>query len=647
MPIRSARPSSDRPLTLGATWIDAETVRFRVWSPYAESVAVRVLTERLDIVPLTRQDFDYWEGTVSGLRPGMRYRYVLNQSLERPDPASRWQPDGVHGPSAIVKLDELLWTDRHWTGFPLESYIIYELHTGTFTPEGTFEAIIPRLPYLRDEVGITAIELMPVGQFPGARNWGYDGTYLFAPQSTYGGPSGLQRLVDACHAHGLAVVLDVVYNHLGPEGNYLGDFGPYFTDRYRTPWGNAINYDGPDSDQVRDFVISNAIYWIREYHIDALRLDAIHGIFDFSAKHILQELGEAVHTEATRLGRQVHVIAESDLNDSRIITSIRKGGYGLDGQWNDDFHHALHCLLTGERQGYYQDFGKLEHLAMAYRDRFVYTGQYSPFRRRRHGNSAKHCAPSQFVVCAQNHDQIGNRAQGDRHSQLISFEALKVAQLAVLCAPYLPLLFMGEEYGETAPFLYFIDHGDPQLIEAVRQGRLREFAAFGWENVPDPYDITSFERSRLNPRLDTDPQQRALLNWCQVLIRHRKSMPSLGTARPSDTVRVRLYRRQKVITLYRQARHREAALIVFGFDPQPQSLTIREPKGTWICLLDSQDGQFGGTEEVRAPQSLRIGPDGTTQVALPAYPAWVFVQSPDQVGLNSSTASGGNIIRRE
>jgi malto-oligosyltrehalose trehalohydrolase len=305
----------------------------------------------------------YWEGTIPCLPTDSLYSFIINQNLERPDPASRFQPNGVHGPSVVVDPSAYSWKDSSWKGLPLEEFIIYELHIGTFTPEGTFEAIINKLPYLRDTVGITAIELMPVAQCPGVRNWGYDGTYLFAPQANFGRPEELKLLIDACHAQGLAVIMDVVYNHLGPEGNYLGDYGPYFTHRYPTPWGQAINYDGPDSDPVRHFIISNALYWVTEYHIDALRLDAIHGIFDFSAKHILQELGEAVHEQAMVLGRNIHVIAESDLNDSRVITPINKGGYGLDGQWSDDFHHALHCLLTGENKGYYEDFGKLNHLS--------------------------------------------------------------------------------------------------------------------------------------------------------------------------------------------------------------------------------------------------------------------------------------------
>ena len=316
--------------------------------------------------------------------------------------------------------------------------MLYELHVGTFTAQGTFDAIVPHLDELKD-LGITSIELMPVAQFPGDRNWGYDGVYPFAVQNSYGGPEGLKRLVNACHQRGLAVTLDLVYNHLGPEGNYLQDFGPYFTDRYRTPWGSAINFDGPESDEVRRFFIENALYWVTEFRVDALRLDAVHGIFDFSALHFLQELAAAVHEQAEQLNRRIYVIAESDLNDVRIVRSPELGGYGLDAQWNDDFHHALHTLLTGERTGYYEDFGRIQDLAKAFAEGFVYSGAYSPARRRRHGNSSKDLAAPRFVVFAQNHDQVGNR---HRLSALVSFEWLKLAAAVVLLSPFIPLLFI-------------------------------------------------------------------------------------------------------------------------------------------------------------------------------------------------------------
>lgn len=611
-------------LDLGASFLDASSVEFRVWAPKVQSVAVNILGESGDSIALSRETLGYWKGLVQNLSPGTRYQYLLNHTMKRPDPASRSQPDGVHGPSEIIDPHEFFWTDREWRGLPLEHYIIYELHTGTFTQDGTFDAIIPRLPYLRDEVGITAIELMPVAQCPGTKNWGYDGTYLFAPQSSYGGPAGLKRLVNACHEAGLAVIMDVVYNHLGPEGNYLGDFGPYFTDTYRTPWGSAINYDGAESDPVRDFVTSNAVYWIHEYHIDALRLDAIHGIFDFSAKHILQEIGEAVHVEGNCLNRQVHVIAESDLNDARIIAPSSKGGYGLDAQWSDDFHHALHSLLTKERNGYFQDFGQLKDFAHAIRDGVVYTGQYSPHRQRKHGNSFKQRSPVQFVVCAQNHDQIGNRAQGDRLSCLVSFEALKAANATVLLSPYLPLLFMGEEYGEKAPFLYFIDHGDPDLIEAVRQGRKREFAAFGWTDIPDPYDQETFERSKLRPELETNQQQQSHLRWCRTLMHLRKSIPALGTGTKGGRIHVRTHQRSQLLIIHRRPEPGVEALILIGFHHHAALALMKLPNGAWENRLDSEASIFGGQEEQPAPPKLMIQDSEPVSLKLPAYPVWVF-----------------------
>jgi maltooligosyltrehalose trehalohydrolase len=433
-------------------------------------------------------------------------------------------------------------------------------------------------------------------------------------------------LVNACHAAGLAVVLDVVYNHLGPEGNYLADFGPYFTDRYRTPWGATLNYDGAGSDEVRRFIVGNALYWVREYHIDALRVDAIHGIFDFSAVHILQELAEAVHEEAVRLGRSVSVIAESALNDARVITPAAQGGYGLDAQWNDDFHHALRTTLTVERAGYYQDFEGLKHLAIAMQDGFVYAGQYSRYRRRRHGNSSKDRQPSQFVVFAQNHDQVGNRAFGDRLAATIPFEALKVAAAAVLLSPHIPLLFMGEEYGETAPFLYFIDHGDPALVEAVRRGRRAEFASFApAEDVPDPQNPATFERSRINVASPKDAAQAALLQWTRALIRLRTTVPSLGAGDERSNHHVRAFVQEHVLILHRHDQG-EAALLILGFGKEPAVVRLHEPVGRWARRLDSASSEFGGSGRESLPDALIIAPGGTS-VTVPGHSAVLYLAS--------------------
>ncbi len=467
----------------------------------------------------------YFYAEVPGVSPGMRYVFVLDGQKERPDPASRFQPEGVHGPSYVVDPENYKWKDHKWKGMALKDLIFYEAHIGTFTSEGTLDAAVKKLPYLK-KLGITCFEVMPVAQFPGKRNWGYDGVGLFAVQNSYGGPEAFKRLIDACHRIGIAVCLDVVYNHLGPEGNYLHDFGPYFTKKYHTPWGDAINFDDQESGHVRRFMIENALHWVTEYHIDVLRLDAVHGIYDFSPKHILQELNDAVESMAQKLGRRVFVIAESDLNDSRIIRNKKQKGYGLSGQWSDDFHHAVHSYLTGERQGYYEDFGHLADIAKAIKDGFVYDGKYSVFRKKKHGNSVKKLPSEKLVVCIQNHDQVGNRAFGERLSTLIDFDKQKIAAALLILSPHTPLLFMGQEYAEKAPFQYFIDHKDLGLIQAVRDGRKKEFAVFGFKDIADPGSMKTFLNSKLRWNFKRNQKQRYLLCLYKDLISLRKSMLS-------------------------------------------------------------------------------------------------------------------------
>ncbi len=478
---------------------------------------------------MTPEAFGYHTCRLAGIEEGTRYAYRLADGAALPDPASRHQPEGVHRPSAVFFPDAYSWTDGDWRGASREDLVVYELHVGVFTPEGTFDAVVPRLAELA-ALGVTAIELMPVAQFPGERNWGYDGVHPFAAQNSYGGPRALQRLIDAAHRSGLAVFLDVVYNHFGPEGNYLDRFGPYLTDRYPTPWGKAVNFDGPDSGAVRQLAIDNALMWVRDFHADGLRLDAVHAIYDFSARHILAELQTAVQDEARRQRRTVHVIAESDLNDVRLVESSAAGGYGLDGAWSDDFHHSVHALLTGEQDGYYRDFGKAEHLVKAFNDVYVYDGVYSPFRRRRHGSKVGSLDRTRFVAAVQNHDQVGNRARGDRFGSLLSPEAQRLAGALLLLSPYVPLLFMGEEYGETAPFPFFCSFGDAALIEAVRRGRREEFAelAFRWKvEVPDPQDPAAFASAKLGwswPEGSPQAQRRAMY---ADLLAARRRWPAL------------------------------------------------------------------------------------------------------------------------
>jgi len=577
---------------LGATPLPGGRCRFLVYAPSAQSVEVRLLSPAEHVVPMERDAAGYHHAVVDGVAPGAPYLYRLDGRVDRPDPASRLQPHGVHGPSAVVDSAAFPWRDRGWHGIPLSSYILYELHVGTYTPEGTFDAVIPRLDELV-ELGVTALELMPVAQFPGRRNWGYDGVYPFAVQESYGGPEGLRRLVEACHLRGLAVVLDVVYNHLGPEGNYLGEFGPYFTDRYRTPWGSAINFDGPCSDEVRRFFLENALCWLREFHVDALRLDAIHGIMDFSASPFLSELAAAVADLRKGGNRRVYLIPESDLNDARVVTPREEGGLGLDAQWSDDFHHALHTLLTAERDGYYSDFGDLGHMALAFTDGFVYSGQYSVYRRRRHGSPTRHLPAHRFVVFAQNHDQVGNRMRGDRLSTLVGFESLKLAAGVVLLSPFLPLLFMGEEYGETAPFLYFVHHGDEALVEAVRTGRRDEFSAFGWKGeIPDPQDEKTFARSRPDPALGGSGKHKLLRSLYGELIRIRKNDPVLSRTDREGMEVMRFDEERALVVVRRSGPARVVS--AFHFGDKPAVLAPPGPRGPWRTILDSADARWGG-----------------------------------------------------
>ena len=578
--------------SLGATYLGEGRCNFLVWAPGSAKVDVHIVGSSDRIIAMERQARGYHQVLAEGVNPGTRYFYRLDGGMERSDPSSRYQPEGVHGPSEVVDLS-FSWGDSGWMGLELADYIVYELHVGAYTNEGTFQAVIPHLDELW-ELGITAVELMPIAQFPGGRNWGYDGAYPFAVQNSYGGPEGMKALVEACHVRGLAVVLDVVYNHLGPEGNYLAEFGPYFTDRYRTPWGQAINFDGPESDEVRRYFIENALYWTREFHIDALRLDAIHAIVDPSARPILEELGLAVHRQARQLKRKVHIIAESDRNDSRIIRRRDVGGYGLDAQWSDDFHHAVHTLLTPERNGYYEDFGEVEQLARACREGFVYSGQYSTFRKRRHGNSSRGVPPERFVVFAQNHDQVGNRLLGERLSQLVSFDALKVAAGAVLLSPYLPLLFMGEEYGETAPFKYFVSHSDLDLIAAVRRGRAEEFAAFNWTGeIPDPQDEKTFEGCKLNHALKDGGDHQVLYHFVRELIRLRKELPALLHNDQEETEAI-AFEREKLLWVRRQNGSDQVALI-FNFGSKQASALFPFPKACFRKIVDSTEQRWNGT----------------------------------------------------
>jgi maltooligosyltrehalose trehalohydrolase len=594
-------------LERGATALPDGVVRFTLWAPTAGSVTVRVTAGSASgDHPMERRPSEpgVWDVTVEGAGHEVEYGYIVDGHDGRllPDPVSRWLPHGVHGATRVVDPHAFQWSDDGWRGQPMAELVIYELHVGTFTDEGTLPAAIPHLRDLRD-LGVTAVELMPVAQFPGTRNWGYDGVGLYAVQASYGGPVALKQFVDAAHEAGLAVILDVVYNHVGPEGNYLDAFGPYFTHKYRTPWGRALNFDDADSDEVRRWVVENALYWVTEYHVDGLRLDAVHGIVDVGARHLLQELTEAVHRQARALGREVVVIAESDLNDPRIVRAVVDHGLGLDAQWSDDFHHAVHALLTGEVSGYYADFGGVGPVAQALEEPFVYAGTYSPSRRRRHGASSAGLPRDRFVVAIQNHDQVGNRAAGERLAALLPPPRLRMAAALLLLSPYVPLLFMGEEYGELNPFQYFTSHDDTGLAEAVRTGRRREFAAFGWPGeVPDPQVEDTFVRSRLDrSRMERSPHAE-LLALYRDLLQLRQEEPMLRPAHSRHWVTSSV--EQGWITLLREptanARYSGVAagaalLAMFNCSDEPVRVPVPELAwGSWTLRLSTEAVGYGG-----------------------------------------------------
>jgi maltooligosyltrehalose trehalohydrolase len=573
---------------------------FSVWAPLKEKVELLIVQPQTRRYPMQKNEQGYWTLSVDDTPPGTEYFFVLDGNEQRPDPASLSQPSGVHGPSAIADRT-FDWHDDNWTGLQRQDLIIYELHTGTFSPERNFEGIIRRLDYLQ-ALGITAIELMPVAQFPGSRNWGYDGVYPFAVQHSYGGVQGLKQLVDAAHRAGIAVILDVVYNHMGPEGNYLGDFAPYFTDKYKTPWGKALNFDDAWCDGVRSYFIQNALMWLDEFHIDGLRLDAVHAIWDFGAHHFIQELREEVAALEKRTGRTKIIIAEFDLNNTRYVSPVDKGGYGLDAQWIDEFHHALHSVLTGETNGYYEDFGKLFHIEKAFRDTYVYNGIYSTHRKKTFGSAVVENDYDQFVAFAQNHDQIGNRLLGDRLSASLSFEALKLAAATVLLSPYIPLLFMGEEYGEKNPFLFFCSYESPELVETVRKSRKEEFAYFRFEgNFPDPQDEDSFNQCQLSWN-QTQGQAATLLLFYKTLIALRKTHPVLLN-RKRNSLKVQAFPND--VLLVERSAGGEQLFLFFNFSKQPQSCQPGLPVAAGK-LFDSAAEEWNGPGPL-SPSLLQAG----------------------------------------
>jgi len=565
-----------------------------VWAPEKEQVDVLINSDRK--LSLGKEEDGYWWLNTDAISPGDTYQFILDGEDPLPDPATLYQPEGVHGPSGAFDLKAFKWSDSAWQNPQLKDYIIYELHAGTFTDEGTFISMIEKLDYLT-ELGVNAIEIMPVSQFAGNRNWGYDGVFPYSVQDTYGGPAALQKLVNACHEKGIAVIMDVVYNHMGPEGNVLSQYGPYFTDKYNTPWGDAMNFDDKWSDGVRAYFVDNAIMWFRDFHIDALRMDAVHAIKDFSPKHLLAEISEATRKLAADGGGEHYLIVEMDLNDTRYIKSAEEGGYGMHGQWIDEFHHALRVSSGQEKSGYYSDFDPITSLAKSYRDAYVYDGIYSEHRKRKFGVKADGFSGDHFVVFSQNHDHIGNRMLGERTSQLVSFEMQKLLAGAVMASPYVPLLFMGEEWAETNPFQYFVSHTDPELAEAVRKGRKKEFAEFHLEGeAPDPMAEDTFNKSKVQwDLLDKAPHQ-TMLAYYKELIRLRKSNAVLGDCN-RDGVTVFEYPEMESIVVQRVSGDITSAILL-NFSKSEQSIKLLEGIENWKKWIASSDTKWGGKVEL-------------------------------------------------
>jgi maltooligosyltrehalose trehalohydrolase len=589
---------------LGATMLGDGRTRFVVWAPTATTLAVTIGVRHQLLQHSLQRVGEYWIGEVEGLEHGDRYQYVIDDGDALADPASRWQPDGVHGPSAVVDNSVFRWHDDDWYGVALADTVLYEMHIGTFTVEGTFDAAIRHLPRLQ-ELGITTIEIMPVAAFPGTRNWGYDGVFPFAVQHSYGGPDGLARFVDAAHRFGLGVVLDVVYNHMGPEGNVLSRYGPYFTDAYRTPWGDAMNLAEARSDHVRRYFIENAVGWIRDFHLDGLRLDAVHAIVDPTPVPFVEELTAAVHTAAHQGGRTALVTIESSANDPRIVRSTAEHGWGCDAVWDDDVHHALRVALTGEHHEYYASYSGAADIATAWERRWVYSGQHSPAFDRRHGAPADDIDHRHFIVFDTNHDHVGNTPGGAR--MLADADPddprHRLAPAAILLSPFTPMLFMGEEYGETAPFPYFVDHGDPALIEAVRDGRQREFSGADWSGpVADPADPAIFRAAVLDPTLTEREPHRSRLAMYTELLRIRRNHPVLTAPAAQQHVSIE----DHTVFVVRSTPDATATL-VFNFCGDTVDRSASEPADD--IVFDSDDERWGGpgaAPDRIAPWSARL-----------------------------------------
>lgn len=590
----------------GTVYAEDGACTFSVWAPLKKKMILHLVDPQERKVEMTKDESGYFYTRLEDVAPGTKYFFMPEGENDIPDPASHFQPLGVKGPSEVVDHHAFVWEDGDWRGRPLQDFILYELHVGTFTEEGTFEAIIPRLDDLLD-TGINALEIMPVSQFSGERNWGYDGVFPYAVQNSYGGPEGLKKLVNACHKKGIAVILDVVYNHIGPEGNWFEYYAPYFTGTYQTPWGNAINFDGEWSDGVRDYFSCNPVYWFSQFHIDGLRLDAIHAVYDTSAEHFWELCHKRIRQLEKRVGRPLYMIAESDFNNPRVVTSVEKGGAGFDAQWLDDFHHALYVLLDKQGKKRYEDFGSLEQLEKAYNEGFVMSGEYVKFRKRRFGASSAGIPPSRFFVFTMNHDQVGNRVRAERLCMLVDFERLKLAAAAVLLSPYIPMLFMGEEYADEVPFYYFISHEDPDLINAVREGRKKEFAAFASEGEsPDAYALETFQASRLKWERRTEGKHAVVRAWYKQLITMRQGIPAMKSFSRNDFQASVIG--EKVLLLHRK-NNGAHILCLFNFGEEECIYTTPGYTLQWHRILDSREEKWciAGRSSHSHPEQVRAG----------------------------------------
>lgn len=577
---------------------------FKVWAPEKQRVALHIVFPFERELEMQKDATGYFSVAIAEDQLPIRYFFKPDGEKDRPDPASQYQPQGVHGPSEIVNHHAFEWHDRHWKGLPFNSLVFYELHLGTFTPEGTFEAVISKLDHLVN-TGINAIELMPVSQFPGNRNWGYDGVFPYAVQDSYGGPDGLKKLVDACHTKGIAVFLDVVYNHLGPEGNCFGAYGPYFTGKYHTPWGDAINFDGPWSDGVREFFSDNPLYWFEHFHIDGLRIDAIHMVYDMGAVHFWQLTSDKVKQLEKKLQRPLYLVAESDLNSPRVTQPPEMNGYGFTAQWLDDFHHALYVLLDPEGKKRYIDFGAMQQLAKAYTDGFVHSGEFVKFRKKKFGVSSAGVPGDRFVVFNLNHDQVGNRVGGERLCMLVDHEKVKLAAAAIMLAPYVPMLFMGEEYADDTPFFYFVSHSDKKLIASVQEGRKEEFKDFGYTTPPDPQAEKTFLDSKLRWEKRDEPQHRIILDWHRELIRLRQTNAVLQNFNKKD-IQAQALGEEGLVLLRQTANEKERMICLFNFSAKELLYRLPDWFPSGKKILDSKGASF--PEKVTAGRQLILLP---------------------------------------